>query len=56
MTARELFKTVVQYIKCDLTEMRETTVVAFGHANELAFKYSITVTTSYYSHYWYMYY
>jgi len=39
MTARELFKNVVQYIKCELTEMRETAIVAFGHANELAFRY-----------------
>jgi len=39
MTARELFKTVVQYIKCELAEMRETAIVAFGHANELAFRY-----------------
>ena len=38
MTARELFKNVVQYMKCELTEMRETAIVAFGHANELAFR------------------
>ena len=39
MTARELFKNVAQYIKCELTEMRETAIVAFGHANDLAFRY-----------------
>jgi len=38
MTARELFKSVVQYVKCELSEMRETAIVAFGHANELAFR------------------
>jgi len=42
MTARELYKTVVQYIKCELTEMRETAIVAFGHASELALRYSLT--------------
>jgi len=41
MTARELFKTVAQYIKCDVTEMRETAIVAFGHANELAFRFDM---------------
>ena len=44
MTARELYKTVVQYIKCELTEMRETAIVAFGHASELALRYSPTHT------------
>jgi len=38
LTAREMFKNVAQYIKCELTEMRETAIVAFGHANELAFR------------------
>ena len=50
MTARELFKNVVQYIKCDLTEMRETAIIAFGHANELALRYHLASTISWIEH------
>ena len=39
MTARELFKNLTSaYIKCEVAEMRETTVFGLGHINPSAFR------------------
>lgn len=38
MTARELFKSLTTYIKCEVTEMRETAVVGMGHINPPVFR------------------
>ncbi|ESO09038.1 hypothetical protein HELRODRAFT_109994 [Helobdella robusta] len=38
LSAREMFRNLMTYLKCDIAEMRETTVFALGHINYLAFR------------------
>lgn len=38
MTARELFKTVIHYLRNDVTELRETAIIGLGHSNPLSFR------------------
>lgn len=38
MTAREMFKSLTAYIKCEVMEMRETAVVGMGHINPPVFQ------------------
>ena len=38
MTAKDLFKTLVPLIRCDVSDMRETVVIGLGRINPEAFR------------------
>lgn len=48
MTAREMFKSLTAYIKCEVMEMRETAVVGMGHINPPVFQLAFFLLSCYF--------